>query len=117
MSEYKKQEILPEEIRNSILRNIMMLKSWFDDYMNVQLSWFEYTYIAESLIKQAKVPYSSRDLFDVQLWASKVPVLPGKWYRKECDFDKNIVEFMNSVELNWDYWSTCRNDICRKDML
>jgi len=105
-----KQEMLPDEVRSSILKKVMMLKSWFDEYMDIQLGWFEYTYVAEHLIKQAEMPYSSRDLFDIQLWASKVPIFPGKRYREECDFDKNIVDFMNSVGLNWSYWGTCRKN-------
>lgn len=106
MSEYVKQEILPERVRNSILKDIMMLKSWFDENIDVSLTWSDYNYISEYLIKQTGLPYSNRDLFDIQVWANKVPVLSGKWYREECNFDQNIIEFMNSVGLNWGYWGT-----------
>ncbi len=106
MSEYVKQELLPEEVRSDILNKVMMLKSWFSENMDVQLTWFEYNYISEALIKQTGLPYSNRDLFDIQVWAKKVPVYPGSLYRKECDFDLEIIEFMNSVGLNWNYWGT-----------
>ena len=53
MSEYVKQELLPEEIRSDILNKVMMLKSWFSENMDVQLTWFEYNYISEALIKWA----------------------------------------------------------------
>ena len=106
MSDYVKQELLPEEIRSDILNKIMMLKSWFSEHMDVQLTWFEYNYISEALIKQTGLPYSNRDLFDIQVWAKKVPVYPGSLYREECDFDLEIIEFMNSVGLNWNYWGT-----------
>ena len=106
MTEYVKQEILPETARNSILKELMMLKSWFGEYMDVELTRFEYNYISEYLIKKTGLPYSNRDLFDIQVWANKVPALSGKWYREECEFDKNLIEFMNSVGLNWDYWQT-----------
>ena len=104
MSEYVKQEILPERTRSNILKKIMMLKSWFDENMDVELTWFEYNYISEYLIKQTDLPYSNRDLFDIQVWARKVPIYSGKLYRQECKFDKNIIRFMNSVGLNWSYW-------------
>ncbi len=104
MSEYVKQELLPEEVRSDILKKIMMLKSWFFEYMEVELTWFEYNYISEALINQTGLPYSNRDLFDIQVWAKKVPALPGTWYREESNFDENIINFMNSVGLNWDYW-------------
>jgi hypothetical protein len=106
MSEYVKQELLPEEVRNGILKKIMMLKSWFSENMDVNLTWLEYCYISEALVKQTKLPYSNRDLFDIQVWAQKVPVYPGSLYKKECDFDLKIIEFMNSVGLNWSYWET-----------
>jgi hypothetical protein len=108
-SEYQKQELLPQEVRSDILSKIMMLKSWFEENMDQELTRNEYNYIAESLLKQTGLEYSNRDLFDLQVWALKVPVLPGKWYRRDsiddgtC-FDDNIIEFMNSVGLNWDYW-------------
>lgn len=110
MSEYQKQEILPEKTRNNILKKIMMLKSWFDENMDVHLGWFEYSYVSEKLIKQSGEPYSNRDLFDIQLWAYKVPALPGKRYREKCDFDSKIEDFMNSVGLNWSYWGACRKN-------
>jgi hypothetical protein len=107
--EYQKQEILPEEVRSQILKKIMMLKSWFEENMDKELTRNEYNYIAENLLKQTGFKYSNRDLFDLQVWAFKVPALPGKWYREDSinddiDFDDNIIEFMNSVGLNWDYW-------------
>ena len=107
--EYQKQEILPDDVRSSILKKIMMLKSWFEENMDVELTRNEYNYIAERLLKQTGLEYSNRDLFGLQVWALKVPVLPGKWYREESVkdgtyFDDNIIEFMNSVGLNWDYW-------------
>lgn len=116
MSEYQKQEILPERTRNNILKKIMMLKSWFDENMDVQLSWLEYNYVSESLIKQSGEPYSNRDLFDIQLWAYKVPALSGKRYREECDFDSEIEDFMNSVGLNWSYWGTCTKNKNLKEL-
>lgn len=109
MSQYVKQELLPKEIRSDILNKIMMLKSWFADHMEVELTQFEYNYISKALIEQTGLRYSNRDLFDIQVWALKVPALPGKWYRDGSikdgpTFDDNIIEFMNSVGLNWDYW-------------
>ncbi len=107
--EYQKQEILPDETRSDILKKIMMLKSWFEENMDKELTRNEYNYIAERLLKQTGLEYSNRDLFGLQVWALKVPVLPGKWYREDSikegtHFDDNIIEFMNSVGLNWDYW-------------
>ncbi len=104
MNEPIRQELIPEEVRNRILEKIMMLKSWFEENLDIELSIVEYNYISEALIRQSGVPYSNRDLFDIQLWASRVPSLPGKWAREKSDFDENIIEFMNSVGLNWDYW-------------
>jgi hypothetical protein len=106
MCEYIKQELLPREVRSDILKKIMMLKSWFLENMNIELSWLEYSYISEALIMQTGLPYSNRDLFDIQIWANKVPVYPGYLYRKECNFDLEIIKFMNSIGLNWDYWCT-----------
>jgi hypothetical protein len=109
--EYQKQEILPDETRSDILKKIMMLKSWFDENMDKELTRNEYNYIAERLLKQTGLEYSNRDLFGLQVWALKVPVLPGKWYREDSikegtHFDDNIIEFMESVGLNWNYWGT-----------
>ena len=106
MSDYQKQELLPEEVRNRILEKIMMLKSWFYENLDIELSVIEYNYISESLIKQCGLPYSNRDLFDIQLWALKVPHLPGKWAREKSNFDDNIIEFMNSVGLSWEFWGS-----------
>ena len=107
--EYQKQEILPDETRSDILKKIMMLKNWFEENMDKELTRNEYNYIAERLLKQTGLEYSNRDLFGLQVWALKVPVLPGKWYREDSikdgtHFDDNIIEFMDSVGLNWDYW-------------
>ncbi len=107
--EYKKQEILPDEIRSDILKKIMMLKSWFEENMDQDLTRTELNCIVERLLKQTGLEYSNRDLFGLQIWALKVPVLPGKWYRADSiedgtNFDNNIIEFMNFVGLNWAYW-------------
>lgn len=109
--QYQKQEILPEKVRSDILKKVMMLKSWFEENMDKELTRNEYNYIAENLLKQTSLEYSNRDLFDLQVWASKVPALSGKWYRRDSIedgtyFDDNIIEFMNSVGLNWSYWKT-----------
>jgi hypothetical protein len=107
--DYQKQEILPEDVRSDILKKVMMLKSWFEENMDIELTHHEYNFIAEKLLNQTGLQYSNRDLFDLQVWALKVPVLSGKWYREDSikdgtHFDDNIIEFMNSVGLNWDYW-------------
>lgn len=107
--EYKKQEILPDEIRSDVLKKIMMLKSWFEENMDQALTRTELNCIVERLLKQTGLEYSNRDLFGLQVWALKVPVLPGKWYREDsikdgAHFDDNIIQFMNSVGLNWEYW-------------
>ncbi len=104
MSEHIRQELIPEEVRNSILEKIMMLKSWFEDNMDRELESFEYHYVSEALLKQTQLPYSNRDLFDIWLWAQKVPTLPGKWARQKTEFDKNIIPFMDSVGLDWKVW-------------
>jgi hypothetical protein len=100
----------------------MMLKNWFEENMDKELTRNEYNYIAENLLKQTGLNYSNRDLFDIQVWALNVPVLPGKWYREEsikegvC-FDDNIIEFMNSVGLNWSYWGTYALDKTNKKII
>jgi len=108
MSEYVKQELLPQDVRSDILRKIMMLKSYFKDNMTASLKTFEYNYVAEALIKQCGHVYSNRDLFDIQVWAQKVPEYLGQLYRKESNFDLEIVDFMDSVGLNWDCWGVYR---------
>ncbi len=107
--DYQKQEILPEDVRSDILKKVMMLKSWFEENMDIELTRHEYNFIAEKLLHQTGLQYSNRDLFDLQVWALKVPVLSGKWYRQDSlqdgtYFDDNIIEFMNSVGLSWDTW-------------
>lgn len=106
MNEPIRQELIPEEVRNRILEKIMMLKSWFEDNMDRELESFEYHYVSEALLKQTKLPYSNRDLFDIWVWAQKVPTRPGKWAREKCDFDEHIEEFMDSVGLYWDVWKS-----------
>lgn len=103
MSDYQKQELLPEEVRNRILEKIMMLKSWIEENQRPELSPFEYHYVSEALIKQTELPYSNRDLFDIWVWAQKVPTRPGFWAREVSDFDENIEEFINAVGLSWGF--------------
>ena len=98
------QAVIDSERRTAILRQVMMLKSWIAENLTVSLTTTEYNYVTKALLEEAAVPYSNRDLFDLQLWAEKVPELPGKRDRKACDFDAHIEDFMNKVGLNWDYW-------------
>lgn len=102
------QVLIDQEIRNNILNQIMMLKSWIAENLSASLSTTEYNYIAKALLDEACVPYSNRDLFDLQLWAEKVPQFPGKLGREKSDFDECIEGFMNRVGLNWDYWGQLR---------
>ena len=99
-----KQELLNPDIRDDILRKIMMLKSWISENLTTSLRTFEYNYVAKALLDETGLPYSNRDLFELQLWAEKVPELPGKLERDKCNFDECIEDFMNKVGLNWDYW-------------
>ncbi len=98
------QSLLDEAIRSGILKQIMMLKSWIAENLTVTLRTFEYQYVSKALLDETRVPYSNRDLFDLQLWAEKVPEFPGKLERDKCNFDEHIEDFMNKVGLNWDYW-------------
>ena len=98
------QALIDQEIKNNILNQIMMLKSWIAENLSASLSTTEYNYIAKALLDEACVPYSNRDLFDLQLWAEKVPEFPVKLGREKSDFDERIEDFMNKVGLNWDYW-------------
>jgi len=98
------QALIGSETRNSVLKKIMMLKSWIAENLTVSLTTTEYNYVAKALLDEAGVPYSNRDLFDLQLWAEKVPVFPGKLDREQSDFNAQIESFMNKVGLNWDYW-------------
>lgn len=98
------QVLISSEIRNGILKKIMMLKSWIAENLTITLTTTEYNYVAKALLGDTGVPYSNRDLFDLQLWAEKVPEFPGKLDREQCDFDIHIESFMNMVGLNWDYW-------------
>ena len=98
------QALISSETRNSILKKIMMLKSWIAENLTVSLTTTEYNYIAKALLDETGAPYSNRDLFDLQLWAEKVPEFPGKLEREQSDFDTQIEIFMNKVGLNWDYW-------------
>jgi len=98
------QVLISSETRNGVLKKIMMLKSWIAENLTVTLTTNEYNYVAKALLDEAGVPYSNRDLFDLQLWAEKVPVFPGKLDREQSDFDAQIESFMNKVGLNWDYW-------------
>ncbi len=50
--EYEKQEILPDEIRSDVLKKIMMLKSWFEENMDQELTRNEFNFIVERLLKQ-----------------------------------------------------------------
>jgi hypothetical protein len=77
--------------------------------MDKELTRNEYNYIAERLLKQTGLEYSNRDLFGLQVWALKVPVLPGKWYREDSikdgtNFDDNIICIQIFIEyrLNFD---------------
>ena len=81
-----------------------MLKSWIAENLTVTLRTFEYQYVSKALLDEAGVPYTNRDLFDLQLWAEKVSEFPGKGERDKCDFDDHIESFMNKVGLDWDYW-------------
>jgi len=98
------QVLIDEKTRSGILMQVMMLKSWISENLTVSLTTTEYNYVTKALLEEAAVPYSNRDLFDLRLWAEKVPELPGKRDREMCDFDAHIEDFMNKVGLNWDYW-------------
>jgi hypothetical protein len=98
------QALIDSETRSDVLKKVMMLKSWVAENLTVSLTTTEYNYIAKALLDETGVPYSNRDLFDLQLWAERVPELPGKIDREKSDFDTHIESFMNKVGLNWDYW-------------
>jgi len=98
------QVVIAPEIRSAILKQVMMLKSWIAENLTVTLKPLEYQYVSKALLDETGVPYTNRDLFDLQLWAEKVPELPGKFEREKSDFDDHIESFMNRVGLNWDYW-------------
>jgi len=98
------QTLITSEARSDILKKVMMLKSWIAENLSVTLTTTEYNYVAKALLDETGLPYSNRDLFDLQLWAEKVPEFPGKLDREKSDFDSHIESFMNKVGLNWDYW-------------
>jgi hypothetical protein len=100
----KNQALIDSETRSNILKKVMMLKSWMAENLSVTLTTTEYNYVAKALLDETGVAYSNRDLFDLQLWAEKVPEFPGRLARERCDFDTHIQGFMNKVGLNWDYW-------------
>ena len=102
------QELIDPDIRDDILKKIMMLKSWISENLTITLRTFEYQYVSKALLDETGVLYSNRDLFHLQLWAEKVPEFPGKLEREKCDFDDHIEIFMNKVGLNWDYWGRLR---------
>ena len=98
------QTLIDSETRDRILKQVMMLKSWIAENLTVTLRTFEYQYVSKALLDETGAPYTNRDLFDLQLWAEKVPEFPGRGERDKCDFDEHIENFMNKVGLNWDYW-------------
>jgi len=98
------QTLIDQQTRSAILKQVMMLKSWIAENLTVTLRAFEYQYISKALLDETGIPYTNRDLFDLQLWAEKVPEFPGKLDREKSDFDEHIESFMNNVGLNWDYW-------------
>ena len=98
------QTLIDQQTRSAILKQVMMLKSWIAENLTVTLRAFEYQYISKALLDETGIPYTNRDLFDLQLWAEKVPEFPGRGERDKCDFDEHIENFMNKVGLNWDYW-------------
>jgi hypothetical protein len=101
-----RQELIDVDVRDELLKKIMMLKSWISENLEVSLRTTEYNYIAKALLDETGASYSNRDLFDLQLSAERAPELGGSLYRERCDFDQNIEIFMNKVGLNWDYWGT-----------
>jgi len=47
------QALIGSETRNSVLKKIMMLKSWIAENLTVSLTTTEYNYVAKALLDEA----------------------------------------------------------------